>query len=283
MILIEILTDPREAFRRALEPGMLEYSFAMIVAAAVLYVLMWVPSMVVAVRLMPPRMDLGAGAPGGFGRQMGDIVFEAGRPGQPGAPGGMGGFRFEARNRPATKAPARGKAEPAVGDDAGEGKADGKGEEEPPSVTSRVMARLRDAGPRLFLAATLALGAVGLLGIVGSAVLASAPAGATPGEAQPQAFRRGIAALGFALTPLVCILPISLQLSFVAAEVAALSAAFGVCVSTFLYHDALREIGGIPPGRLMYVTPMILAAGAYLLMRCSATAAAGAILGGFPF
>ncbi|QEH31637.1 hypothetical protein OJF2_01020 [Aquisphaera giovannonii] len=116
-------------------------------------------------------------------------------------------------------------------------------------------------------------------------MLAPGPAEGVAGSSSgpPQAFRRGVTALGFALTPLVCILPVSLQLSFVAAEVAALTAAFGVGVSAFLYHDALREMGGIPPGRLMYFTPVVLAAGAYLLIRCSASAAAGAILGGFPF
>ena len=123
-----------------------------------------------------------------------------------------------------------------------------------------MLARLWDVGPGLLLAAALALGAIGSLGTLAVAVLAS--------EARPLAVRRGVTALGFSLTPLVCILPVSLLLGFVAAEVALLSAGFGACVSALLYHEALRVVGGVPLEPHVYGTPIILAAG--LICWCGA-------------
>jgi hypothetical protein len=138
-----------------------------------------------------------------------------------------------------------------------------------------VLDRLWDVGPRLFLAAALALGAVGTLGTLAGAVLAS--------ETRPLAVRRGVTALGFSLTPLVCTLPATLLLGFVAAEVALLSAGFGACVSVLLYHEALRAVGGVPVNRTVYCTPVILAAGLYLLVRCSAGAGLSLVTAGLPF
>ena len=148
-------------------------------------------------------------------------------------------------------------------------------DEVPPGLVRQVLTRLWDVGPGLLLAAALALGTIGGLGTLAAAVLAS--------EARPQVVRLGVTALGFALTPLVCILPMSLLLAFVATEVALLSAGFGVFVSVLLYHEALGIIGGVPMNRKVYCTPVVFAAGMYLLVRCSAGAGLSMIMGGLPF
>ena len=123
-----------------------------------------------------------------------------------------------------------------------------------PGPLRRVLARLWDVGPGLFLAAALALGAIGALGTFATAVLGS--------EARPLAIRRGVTALGLSLTPLVCLPLIAIPIAFLATEVALACACFGVFVWILFYHEALQSVGGIPLNRSAYCTPVLFAVGA---------------------
>ena len=165
-----------------------------------------------------------------------------------GFPGGMPGFPRVAKAAPA--------------------------EPEPDTLT-RVLTRLGEVAPRMLLAIGVSLLSIVFLGTLATAVLVTEP--------QPHPIRRSVTALGFSLTPLVLLNSCALLLGFVATEISVFLVYLGIFVSLLYYHEALQSICGVPLIRAVYCTPLIFAAGLYVLLRTGASAGADLLMGGLPF